>query len=187
MNESECLATDWRTVGYEDGVAGYSGNRIGQYRKACSKHGVTPDLTQYQSGRDQGLLEFCKSAVGFRVGARGAGYNGVCPANLENDFLTGYQSGQQLHTLRSRVADATDDLHSMRQEYEHIDSDLVRLAAEIIDPAITQEHRAQLLLDTKRLAERKGELKAQIPQAERDLEAASRELDDYRASLTYRE
>ena len=34
MSANECLATDWRTVGYEDGVAGYSGNRVGQYRKA---------------------------------------------------------------------------------------------------------------------------------------------------------
>ena len=48
-------ATDWRTVGYQDGVNGFAGDRIGRYRNACSEHGVTPDLTQYQAGRDQGL------------------------------------------------------------------------------------------------------------------------------------
>ena len=56
MSEQECLATDWRTVGYEDGVNGFSGDRIGRYRNACSEHGVTPDLGEYQSGREQGLL-----------------------------------------------------------------------------------------------------------------------------------
>ena len=44
MSANECMATDWRTVGYEDGVSGYSGDRVGQYRKACTKHGVSPDL-----------------------------------------------------------------------------------------------------------------------------------------------
>ena len=48
MSANECMATDWRTVGYEDGVSGYSGDRVGQYRKACTKHGVSPDLTAYQ-------------------------------------------------------------------------------------------------------------------------------------------
>ena len=69
MSAQECLATDWRTVGYEDGVNGYTGDRIGHYRKACSEHGVTPNLEQYQAGREQGLREFCKPANGFRVGS----------------------------------------------------------------------------------------------------------------------
>ena len=30
MSKDECRAVDWRTVGYEDGVAGHSGERIGQ-------------------------------------------------------------------------------------------------------------------------------------------------------------
>ena len=185
MSESECLATDWRTVGYEDGVAGYSGDRIGRYRKACGKHGVTPDLTQYQTGRDQGLREFCKPANAFRVGARGNSYSGVCPTDLDEDFVSAYQSGRQLYTLRSRVANASNELESMRQEGNRIDGDLVRIAAEILDPAITNEHRAQLLLDTKQLAERKGEIKASIPQLESDREHYQRELEDYRAGLTY--
>ena len=179
------MATDWRTVGYEDGVAGYSGDRIGRYRKSCGKHGVTPDLSQYQAGRDQGLREFCKPANGFRVGAHGNGYNGVCPAELDQDFVSAYESGRQLYTLRARVANADNDLESMRREGNRIDQDLVRIAADILDPTITQERRAQLLLDTKQLAERRGELKAAIPQLESDREHYRRELEDYRATLAY--
>ena len=71
MSEQECAATDWRTVGYEDGVAGRSGDNIGQHRKACAKHGVSPDLTLYQAGRNDGLREYCQPANGFRAGADG--------------------------------------------------------------------------------------------------------------------
>ncbi len=187
MSAQECLATDWRTVGYEDGVNGYAGDRIGRYRNACSEHGVTPDLGQYQSGRDQGLREFCKPVNGFRVGARGGGYSGVCPAELDESFVDAYQSGRHLYTLRSRVGSTADEIDSMRNELEQIDRNLVTIGARMVDPAITNEERAQLLVDTKHMAERKGEIKARIPQLETELLVYQRELDDYRATLTYAE
>src|SRR6476620_8695628 len=77
MSKEECLAVDWRTIGYEDGVAGYSGDRISQHRKACAKYGVQTDLNQYQAGRAQGLREYCKPANGYRLGSRGGSYGGV--------------------------------------------------------------------------------------------------------------
>ena len=185
MSAQECLSTDWRTVGYEDGVNGYSGDRIGRYRNACSEHGVTPNLADYQAGRDQGLNEFCKPANGFRVGARGNGYSGVCPADLDGSFVDAYQSGRQLYVLRSRVGSAQNELYSMRSELDQIDRDLVSIGAKIIDPTLTAEQRAQLVVDTKHLAERKGEIKTRIPQVEHELAASQRDLDDYRATLNY--
>ena len=62
-----------------------------------------PDLAEYQAGREQGLREFCKPANGFRVGARGASYGGVCPTELDESFVDAWQSGRQLYVLRSRV------------------------------------------------------------------------------------
>jgi hypothetical protein len=185
MSEQECLATDWRTVGYEDGVNGYAGDRIGRYRNACSEHGVTPDLGLYQTGRDEGLREFCKPANGFRVGAHGNGYSGVCPADLDESFVDAYQSGRQLYVLRSRVGSTQSEIYSMRSELDRIDRDLVSIAAQIVDPTLTAEKRAQLVVDTKHMAERKGEIKTRLPQLEHELIGYQRELDDYRASLTY--
>jgi hypothetical protein len=185
MSERECLATDWRTVGYEDGVNGYAGDRIARYRNACSEHGVTPSLAEYQTGREQGLHEFCKPANAFRVGARGNGYSGVCPAELDESFVEAYQSGRQLYTLRSRVGSAQGEIYSMRAELDQIDRDLVSVGAQILDPTVTNEQRAQLLIDSKHMAERKGEIRARLPQLESELAAYQHELDDYRATLTY--
>jgi len=185
MSENECLATDWRTVGYEDGVSGYSGDRVGQYRKACTKHGVTPDLNAYQGGRDQGLLEFCKPLNGFRTGAHGRGYNGICPDALDGPFLEAYESGRQLYNLRSRVNSAANEINSMRAETDQIDAGLVSAGTQILNPSLTQEQRAQLLVDTKHMAERKGEIKARLPQLENDLQQYQRELEDYRSTLRY--
>jgi uncharacterized protein DUF2799 len=187
MSEKECLSTDWRTVGYEDGVNGFTGDRIGRYRNACSEHGVTPNLGEYQAGRDQGLQEFCKPVNGFRVGARGAGYSGVCPADLDREFVDAYQSGRQLYTLRSRVGSTQGEIYSAHAEMEQIERNLISVGAQIVDPTTTNEQRAQLVLDSKHMAERKGELKARIPQLEYELVGYQRELDDYRATLNYAE
>jgi hypothetical protein len=75
----------------------------------------------------------------------------------------------------------------MRAELDRIDSDLVSVGAQILDPTVTNEQRAQLLVDSKHMAERKGEIKARIPQLESELLGYQRELDDYRATLTYPE
>ena len=185
MSANQCLATDWRTVGYEDGVSGYSGDRVGQYRKACTKHGISPDLTAYQQGRDQGLREFCKPLNGFRTGSRGRGYNGVCPAELDGPFLEAYESGRQLYNLRSRVGSAANEINSMRAESERLDADMASVATQILNTSLTKEQRAQMLIDTKHMAERKGEIKARLPQLENDLQMYQRDLDDYRATLRY--
>jgi hypothetical protein len=187
MSKDECLATDWRTVGYEDGVAGYSGNRIAQHRKACAKYGVAPDLSAYQAGRSSGLREFCVAQNGFNIGARGASYNGVCPVDLEPAFLGAYETGRELNRLRVRVSNAANRIDSLHNEVDTIDRDLISSAAEIMKPDTTVERRAQLVLDTKNMAERRGEAKAEIPRLEDDLVHYRRELENFRAHLAYAE
>ncbi len=179
------MTVDWRTVGYEDGVAGYSGNRIAQHRKACAKHGVTPDLPDYQAGREAGLHEFCKPSNGFRIGARGNGYDGVCPAEVEREFVAAYETGRQLYTLRTRVSTTAKRIESLHAEIDDIDDHLLAAAAEIMKSDTSVERRAQLVLDTKRMAERRGVAKSEIPEIEADLAHYQRDLADYRAHLNY--
>ena len=68
MGQNECKAVDWKTIGYEDGVAGRSGEQIGVHRRACAKYGVIPDLEAYRLGRAEGLREFCQPHSGYRAG-----------------------------------------------------------------------------------------------------------------------
>jgi hypothetical protein len=120
MNRAECLTVDWQTVGYEDGAAGRSGDRIERHRKACAEHGVTPDLQAYQAGRDQGLREFCQPQNGYRLGERGGDYAGSCPADLADEFELAWRDGLELFQLRTRVARAANDIQTMREDDHRI-------------------------------------------------------------------
>ncbi len=110
MSSEECANSDWIAVGFEDGSRGYSTDRFGKRRKACAKHGITADFQAYQSGRADGLVEFCQPGRGFNLGVSGGHYNGVCDVALEEEFLDAYRVGHQLYGLRSNVNNANSQI-----------------------------------------------------------------------------
>ncbi len=170
MSNDECVASDWSAVGYEDGSRGYTSDRFSQHRKACAKHGVTADFSAYQTGREQGLVEYCQPGRGFSEGVNGGGYNGVCSANLEGDFLNAYNAGHRLYTLRSNVSRATSSINSKEYELDRIEERIAVNALAMVSPKTSNEERVLLVVDLKNMSERTGQLQAEI-----------RELLDYRA------
>ena len=162
MSSDECMTSDWSAIGYEDGSRGYTTERFSQHRKACAKHGVTPNFTAYQTGRDQGLIEYCQPGRGFQVGSNGGSYNGVCSVNLEADFVDAYNTGYHLYALRSNVSQASSKIASNEREIKRIDDSVASKEAALISNETTQEERILLLADLKELSERAGTLEAEI-------------------------
>lgn len=162
MSGDECLTSDWQAIGYEDGSQGYSSDRLGQRRKACAKHGVTPDFQAYQDGRNEGLKEFCQPQRGFNLGVGGGRYNGICPSHLEPGFLDAYRTGAQLHTLRSNVNSANYQISARERELNDLDDTVRAKEAELIAADTTVQDRVLILADLKDLSERKGQLEAEI-------------------------
>jgi hypothetical protein len=183
MSSDECMTSDWSAIGYEDGARGYTTDRFGQHRKACAKHGVTPDFSAYKNGRDQGLIEYCRPNRGFRVGSNGGSYNGVCSVNMEADFLDAYNAGYHLYTLRSNVNRATSAIHSKENELDRIEDKLLRNGVAIIADETTTEDRIFLLADMKDLAERTGRLQSEIKELY-DVRASNQvELEHYQLAV----
>ena len=185
MDREECLTVDWLTLGFEDGAAGYSGDRIGQHRKACAKHGVTPDLEAYHAGREEGLREYCVPANGFKLGSRGGSYAGICPFDLEPSFEGAYESGRQLYTLESRLSDVNGELYTKGRDLQKAEATIATRSAVAISNETTKEEREQAVIDVKRLGERVGRLKSEIRQLEEDRVHCERDLQDYEATLPF--
>jgi hypothetical protein len=185
MSKDECLTVDWRTVGYEDGAAGRSGEAIGQRRKACAAAGVRPDLDAYRAGRADGLREYCQPENGYRVGAAGGVYGGFCPADLASAFSQAYETGRELHLREYRVRQADERLAAMRRELDGVEHRMTEAGFNAISPTSTSEQRAQALLETEQLAQRHERLATDIDQLERDRRRCEQELQDYRTQLAY--
>lgn len=183
MSKDECVTSDWYAIGYEDGARGYSASNIGNRRKACAKHGVTPDLQAYRAGRDEGLAEFCQPQQGFNLGSAGGRYGGVCPAHLEGGFLDAYRTGAQLHTLRSNVDAANYAIAAKESELAGIQDTIRGKQAALIADETSIQDRVLIISDLKELTERTGQLEAEIDELIHDRALHEQELTSYEQVL----
>jgi uncharacterized small protein (DUF1192 family) len=186
MSKDECRTVDWRTVGYEDGVAGLPGDRIGEHRRACAEYGVTPDLNAYLAGREAGLREYCQPHNGYRAGANGYTYYDTCPAELAEAFEKAYDDGRALYVRERRVTYTEEQIEERRREIRRLEDRVAESAFDVIDTKATPEQRTQGVLDTKQAAERIGRLKAEIEELEKERARYQAELDAYRRTVVPR-
>lgn len=162
MGRDECVAADWRTIGYEDGLRGFPADRIGAHRVACAKHQVTPDLAGYMEGRDRGLVQYCQPRSGYRVGLNGGGYANVCPAPTEAGFLNGYQWGRQIHDARADLRGTQARLRSARDGLVQADNAIASATAELLLSNLPKDRRLFLAQELVRLGQERTELAARI-------------------------
>lgn len=183
LSEEECAMSDWHTIGFEDGSRGYPADRIGDHRKACAKHGYVPDFAAWEAGRNEGLALYCQPARGFNLGSSGSQYQGVCPADLEPQFLDGYRAGAELYNLRSNVSTANGRLQSREDELEATRDAMREKEASLIARETTPEERVLLLADLKELAEKAGKLQTEIDVLIDERARHEERLAAYEASL----
>jgi uncharacterized protein DUF2799 len=103
LDKDECVNADWYAIGLEDGARGRAVERLGDHRRACAKHNVTPNADRYVAGRNEGLKSFCTYERGFAEGQAGHPYGAVCPAPLAKGFIAGHQKGRELYELKRRL------------------------------------------------------------------------------------
>jgi len=99
MSKEECQTANWIEKGKIDGFEGRSNQRFSAYHKDCMKHGIVPNLEEYEKGRQLGLKSFCTMKNGEEFGRTGKSYLGVCPDDLEPSFLKGYNLGKKQYEI----------------------------------------------------------------------------------------
>jgi len=185
LDKQECVHADWRTLGYQDGARGKVADVIGNYRKDCAQHGVSPDLDAYTAGREQGLREYCRETNGFRVGYSGKVYQGVCPDDLEYTFRVGYRDGRVIYELGAEVRNGERDIQTRNKSLDELNEELSRTEAELISDGVSSSRRAELLGQTRKLAKEIGSLEQEVSSLEADLAVKRTKLETLRSSSPY--
>jgi len=164
MSESECLTADWRAIGYEDGSAGRPATQLGTRRQVCAEFGVTPNAEAWTAGREEGLLNFCVPSNGFRIGRAGQTYSGVCPGQLEANFMYGFREGRVIGDAEREVRSSERTVSSAKRELEGIDDKIKALDVDgaLMDETMTLEEKKDVLEAMRKLEARRGELGAEI-------------------------
>ena len=144
MSAEQCMAGDWSGQGYADGQSGLTMSRLDEHAEACAEHGVAPDAAAYAAGRRQGLVHYCTPYKGFEVGRTGSGYAGVCPSDLEADFMPAYRDGQIVHEVEQALANARGRVDSLGDRLEELDDKITAKQAEARAEGLTEQQREQI-------------------------------------------
>lgn len=137
MDQAECTQANWYAIGRMDG--GHGENQFHARQKSCSKHGLGADRPAYDRGLQAGLIGFCTAASGRAHGANGGAYSrGLCPADREGVFLSGYTPAhekykfqQRIRQLQSQLALKNDTLSAELRKTSRNDMDIEQLRDEI--------------------------------------------------------
>ncbi|CCO44382.1 conserved hypothetical protein [Vibrio nigripulchritudo SOn1] len=100
MSAEECQTTHWGDLGYQEGQSGANPTVISDYAKDCGENGISVDKAAWQKGYNQGLILYCSPANGYREGASGKTYHGVCD---NQQFVAQYQLGRQQYLKEQRL------------------------------------------------------------------------------------
>ena len=183
MNQRECMISNWQAIGFEDGSRGYTAEQFSRHRKACARFGVSPDFQAYQAGRAEGLVEYCKPNRGYRLGAQGKPYRGVCPANLEADFLTAYRAGKRLHSMEKDIQSLDKQIHHREKELSATEETLATTSEQLINGDASPQTRELLLAETLKLSKRLEEIDMEILRLQREKNQLQLQLANYRQSF----
>jgi Protein of unknown function (DUF2799) len=179
MNQAECLNADWRLIGMEDGADGHLPSYLGEHRSACSYYDVTPDLNAYISGHNIGVKQYCTAANGFNEGRQGDKYNGVCPKQLEINFLPTYEHGYEHYLLSKDIRDAESSIRYKNNDIDELRDEIVELERNIISDGATEAQRTSWLERVKLCQNEIGYLEAQIAELHDDIIVLNERLNQH--------
>jgi len=185
MSTEQCLAGDWGGQGYADGQSGLNTSRLAEHAEACSKHGVTPDEVSYAAGREHGLVRYCTPGKGFEVGRTGSGYAGVCPPQLEADFLPAFRDGQVVYAVVSALESARRSVESLGDRLEELDDKISAKQAEARADGLTDEELDRIRVRIQEIRRERADRQRDWRRAQDEVDEAERDVRDVRRRFQY--
>ena len=185
LSESQCVAGDWETVGYRDGLAGKQSTQLLSHQNACVKHGAVPDRTAYLAGWEDGVRQFCVPTNGFNAGEAGRSFSNVCPEDLQEAYYAAYQEGRRLHLAQSEIDGLNRLIAQKEYRIKQLAAEISSVEAELVADETNALQRVRLLDRTKELAAEQGELEAEILELRVDVALKGERLKSLRQTLAY--
>lgn len=185
LSRNQCLASDWETIGFRDGVSGTDSTALMRHQDACMKHGIKADRRAYLAGWTEGVVRYCRPANGFDLGERGAAYRNVCPEDLQSDFRAAYHDGRQLHIAHADIEAVRRAITDRERRLDEIEAQLAALAGDVLEESATIADRATVLLSARDLGREQAAIEAELTELSAELALKEDRLRELRHQLAY--
>lgn len=186
MSEDECAGADWADIGQRDGLYGEGPDKFNERAERCAGFGLEADYEAYQAGRSKGLRTYCTPEAGYDAGRNGRPYRGVCPADLEGEFLSEYNIGRRLFDLSAALDEARSDYDDAVEDLERSRYEFRKARERFNDPNLSEADRKDAGKDMDRYRRKIEDLEDALPRMSDEIHRAEGELEDYRAFVARR-
>lgn len=107
-------------LGFKSGMANYclpeTVYATGRSGQAFNPHLCDgSDLKLLGQKHQEGVVAFCQPDNGYRVGAQGAKYAGICPQNLESAFLKQFDQGRKIY-LKGQIEHKENEIEALEKQ-----------------------------------------------------------------------
>jgi len=118
-----CEGKDWGAFGKSTAESGLEVRTIDKYKSGCGNFDES-SLDAYLDGYSRGLITFCSYDQGYTHGNNNLPASEVCPYEIRELYVRGYNAGQREHReairkideLRRRSEDKHDQQHQNESE-----------------------------------------------------------------------
>lgn len=184
MSAEECVAADWRSLGYQDAERSGS-DRFQDRAESCAESGIVADEAAYQRGFFDGMYAFCRPERGFEFARNGGSFSGQCPAELESDFRYAYADGRRVHEVMSQLESARSAISGAESQRRQIDEDL-RDRERALAAAATDDERQRWRNAIAQLHRERRDNDSDLEEARRNVRHYERLVSDLRFDIGMR-
>lgn len=177
MTADECKNANWSDLGFNDGLGGKPTYLLTARVNDCTKAGIRVDTVLYEKGRKRGLQNFCRLENAVPLGLSGQNYAGVCPAGLDTEFRSRYQTGYAVYTLRKKV----DELNGRSDRGQRKLYETDKEEEKLLKTADKEDDRKRI---RKEYADRHYRLSMELYDLDREMQNTRNALQNAEFSLT---
>jgi hypothetical protein len=152
-------------AGYNEGLQTFCtyDRGLGQGRLGQAANAVCHASPDFLDGHNAGVRTYCTFAEGFEVGSTGQTYQRVCPADLEQNFLAGFNQGRSAFDLNHELDDIAGRLDDIRYTRKDNEAELAEIRPQLAyDDTLNGAQRAQLLQRLEALTARNAEIDQEV-------------------------
>lgn len=169
---ADCGAADWRAIGFVDGARGAVAPRAQYERNACAPSAEEAAFALYLAGWRDGVDGYCEPANGFRLGASGADFNGVCNGPEAAAFAEAFRAGEALHAAEATALAARNAYSNAQRELWVLKHRIAVIEVALRSPSTSLTDRRGMLAEERMLSEDAAALEAVLERLSAEIAAA---------------
>lgn len=176
-----CGGADWRAIGLVDGARGAVAPLAHYERNACAPAAEEGAYALYLSGWRDGVDGYCEPANGFRLGAAGSDFNGVCNGPEAVAFAEAFRAGEALYEAEAMTLAARNAHSNAQRELWVLKHRIAVIEVALRSPSTSLTDRREMLAEERVLSEDAAALEAVLERLSAEIASGQSAAAELRA------